>query len=386
MWKEARRQMKRLGKKQLSMIVTAGAVLVSSIDAAAYAAQGSKSSYDQESESNCNNIEETHLAEEGLSAGCALKDGKIGYVALGDSIPNGYCAAGEPEMVNYPNLLAADLRELGGDCVEFSQFTKNGLSAKKMNRTTLQDEEVLNELETADVITLTIGANDLMNEFKKVAREILNNEKKFHNVYEALDALQEGISGNPLLLVKCAGALGAWDYASFEKEWVAAVETIDRQRQEQSQFVVTTIYNPVEQMELPGTLNAVVEKVISKMNETIYDHAEEYDYRIVDLFDSGIGRCTQSDGLHPNQEGQEMIHDLIVGELDLDAFSNEKLNEAIDKQKQKEMEEAAKEAAEKAERAKAKQKKRILKIVGLSASGVLLILLIGLFLKKYNFS
>lgn len=370
--------MRWLGKKQLRTIIITGAVLVSSIDVTVYAAQESESSRN-------NNIEETHSAEGKLSAGCALEDGEIGYVALGDSIPNGYCAAGEPEMVNYPNLLVSDLRGLGGDCVEFSQFTKNGLSAKKMNKTMLQDEEVLSELETADIVTLTVGANDLMNEFKKVAREILNNENKFHDVYEALDALQEGISENPLLLVKCAGALGDWDYASFEKEWIAAVETINEQRPGQSQFVVTTIYNPVEQMELPGTLNAVVEKVISKMNETIYDHAEEYDYRIVDLFDSGIGGCTQSDGLHPNQEGQELIRDLIVGELELDAFSTEKLNEAIEEQKQKEMEEAAREAMEKARRAKEEKRKRVLKYVGLG-SAVCLIVIIGLYLKKYNFS
>lgn len=378
--------MRWLGKKQLRMLAAAGVVLVSSIDVTVYAEQESESSYNQESDNNYNNMEETDLAEWELSAGCALEDGEIGYVALGDSIPNGYCADGEPEMVNYPNLLVADLRELGGDCVEFSQFTKNGLSAKKMNKTMLQDEEVLSELETADVVTLTVGANDLMNEFKKVAREILNNEKKFHNVYEALDALQEGISENPLLLVKCAGTLGDWDYASFEKEWITAVETINEQRPEQSQFVVTTIYNPVEQMELPGTLNAVVEKVISKMNETIYGHAEEYDYQIVDLFDSGIGGCTQSDGLHPNQEGQDMIHNLIVGELDLDAFSNEKLNEAIEEQKQKEMEKAAREALEKAKRAKTEKRKQIIKYIGLAVFGAGVVLLIGLFLKKYKFS
>ena len=345
-----------------------------------YAAEEAENGYNQKIESNYSNIEETHSAKTELSVGCALEDGEIGYVALGDSIPNGYCANGEPEMVNYPNLLVSDLRELGGDCVEFSQFTKNGLSAKKMNKTMLQEEEVLHELETADVVTLTVGANDLMNEFKKVAREILNNEKKFHDVYEALDALQEGISENPLLLVKCAGALGDWDYASFEKEWVAVVETINEQRPSQSQFVVTTIYNPVEQMELPGTLNVVVEKVISKMNETIYVHAEEYDYQIVDLFDSGIGSCTQSDGLHPNQEGQELIHDLIVGELELDAFSNEKRSEAIEEQK--EMEEAAKAAMENARRAKAEKRKRIVKYIGFTVLGVCIVLVIGVVLKR----
>lgn len=369
--------MRRLGKICLSVAVSAAALLTNGIAHLVYAAQ--------ESDNSDYYIEETKSADEKLPVGCALEDGRIEYVALGDSIPNGYCAAGEQEMTGYPELLVSDLQELGGNCVVFSRFTKNGLSTKKMNKTLLKDEAVLSELRTADVVTLTVGANDLMNEFKKAAREILHNEKKFPDVYEALDALQEGISENPLLLVKCAGALAGWDYASFEEEWITAVEMIDEQSPKQSQFVVTTIYNPVEQMELPGTLNAVVETVISKMNETIYDHAEEYGYQVVDLFDSGISGCTQSDGLHPNQEGQNMIRDLIVGELELDAFSSEKLNEALEAQKQKTAEEAARKAAEEAERAKAEQKKRLVKWLGLSAAGLCVVMVIGLFLKKYNF-
>lgn len=366
----------RFRKKCLSVAVSAAVLLANGTAPFVYAAQESDNNY---------YIEETESADEKLPVGCALEDGRIGYVALGDSIPNGYCADGEQELTDYPELLVSDLQELGGDCVEFSRFTKNGLSTKKMNETLLQDETVLCELRTADVVTLTVGANDLMNEFKKVAREILHNEKKFPDVYEALDALQEGISENPLLLVKCVGALAGWDYTSFEEEWITAVKRIDEESPEHSQFVVTTIYNPVEQMELPGTLNTVVETVISKMNETIYDHAEEYGYQVVDLFDSGIGGCTQSDGLHPNQEGQDMICDLIEGELELDAFSSEKLNEALEAQKQKAAEETARKAAEEAERIKAEQRKRLVKWLGLSAAVVCVVLMIGLFLKKYNF-
>ena len=82
-------------------------------------------------------------------------------------------------------------------------------------------------------------------------------------------------------------------------------------------MAVTAIYNPVENAELPGTLNAVVKNLIAKMNEIIYEHAEEYDYQVVDLLSSDIAEHTQSDGLHPDQQGQELIRNLIESSLDM---------------------------------------------------------------------
>lgn len=275
----------------------------------------------------------------------------IHYIALGDSIPNGYSADEETEIVNYPTLLAEDIEEVSGTETELDHPTKNGLTTTKLNNVILQQPEVQEELAEADVITLTIGSNDLMNEFKKVSREILNNETKFRTADEALKALQDGISENPLLLVKVAGAIAGWDYDSFEEQWKLALETICSYRQEDSQMVVTTIYNPVEKMELPGTLNAVVNNLISTMNDIIWDYAEEYDYEVVDLFDSEIGEYTQSDGLHPNQRGQELICSLIEEQLDMQRF------EDIRMEKEKEEAEIAEARAEEERRAAEEEKK-----------------------------
>ena len=154
-----------------------------------------------------------------------------------------------------------------------AQHTKNGLTTTKLNETFLTQPEVQESLSDADIITLTIGANDLMNEFKKVSREILGSKTRYHTADEALLALQEGISANPLLLVDVITAITGWDYDSFEKQWILAVETIHNYRKPNSQMVVTTIYNPVENADLPDTLNSVVKNLITKMNEIIYEHA-----------------------------------------------------------------------------------------------------------------
>lgn len=92
----------------------------------------------------------------------------ICYVALGDSIPNGYYGKEEPEITGYPVLLAGDLQKISGRRVHLGQFTKNGLTTKKLNANMLAEPSVQEQIAQAELITLTIGANDLMNEFKKV--------------------------------------------------------------------------------------------------------------------------------------------------------------------------------------------------------------------------
>lgn len=297
----------------------------------------------------------------------------ICYVALGDSIPNGYYGKQEPEIVGYPVLLAGDLQKISGRRVHLGQFTKNGLTTKKLNANMLAEPSVQDQIAQADLITLTIGANDLMNQFKKVSREILGNQTRFATADEALTALQDGIEENPLLLMSVASEISGWDYASFEEQWLLTMENIKEYQSPDTQLAVTTIYNPMETRELPGTLNAVVEGVISGMNEIIQNHAQEYGYQVVDLFDSGIEEHTQSDGLHPNQTGQDMIRVLIEHELDLEAFQSE----AADEEAIRKLEEAAAKKAEEAERKRQQeQRKRILyKTV---AAGTVILLLAGI--------
>ncbi len=309
-------------------------------------------------------------------------DSPVFYTALGDSIPNGYYAAQEQEITAYPVLLAGDLHKISGRQVLMGRFTKNGLTTKKLNQTILQEPEVQELLGYADVITLTIGSNDLMNEFKKVSREILNNETHFSTADEALTALQEGIAENPLLLISVASAIGGWDYESFEEQWVLAMENIHACCKEDVQMAVTTIYNPMENRELPGTLNTVVESVISGMNEIIWKHAEEYGYKVVDLFDSGIGELTQSDGLHPNQEGQDMIRMLLENELDLQVFQKEEWDEETLRM-QEVLEEAAREMAQEAEQKRQQvRRKRLTLGAGIAAIVVLLLVCIFIVISK----
>lgn len=310
-----------------------------------------------------------------------IDDGIWEYVALGDSISNGYSADTESEIISYPQLIANDVKKIAGEEVELARDTKNGLTTTKLNSVILQREDVQESLKKADFVTVTIGANDLMNQFKKVSREILNNNTRFLTANQAVEALQDGIKANPLLLVKVVSAISNWDYTSFEDQWKLAMENIDSMRPEGSEMVVTTIYNPTESMELPGTLNAIVEGLISKMNDIIISYADDYDYRVVELMDSGIGEKVQSDGLHPSQEGQQLICDLMEETAKSEPFEEIKeyreeqereKQEALEAAKrQKEQEEAEKKAQEEAR----ERKKTAMSCVSLAVAVGLMALL-----------
>lgn len=149
-------------------------------------------------------------------------------------------------------------------------------------------------------------------------------------------------------------------------------------------MAVTTIYNPMEGRELPGTLNAVLESVISGMNEIMWKHAEEYGYQVVDLFNSGIEELTQSDGLHPNQDGQDMIRMLMENELDLSVFQSKESDEEVLKM-QRELEEAAQKKAQEAEQKRQQERrKRLLVGVGIGAGVCLVLVGIILLVRRHR--
>ena len=94
----------------------------------------------------------------------------------------------------------------------------------------------------------------------------------------------------------------------------------------------------------------------------LISYADDYDYQVVELMDSGIGEKVQSDGLHPNQEGQQLICSLMEDTAKSEPFEvireykeeqEKEKQEALEAAKrQKEQEEALKKAQEKAEERK----------------------------------
>ncbi len=102
-----------------------------------------------------------------------------------------------------------------------------------------------------------------------------------------------------------------WDCEDFERDWKRAMESIRQNRNEDAKVIVTTIYDPVGELEALGVLNQVIEMMINALNQIIINESEEYGYQVADLSEIGTSEYLQSDRLHPNQQGQQMIKERI---------------------------------------------------------------------------
>ena len=234
---------------------------------------------------------------------------------LGDSIAKGYSSDKANKIDCYGRIVTERIAEENEIYFDYQNYAKNGLDTQSLNEKVLSRDTVKRNLNKSDLIFLTMGSNDLMNEFKKEAQEILNSNTKFRSAPQAMNELQEAVKINPLLVLKIIDALSSWDYESFESEWAAAMQTITQQKKDTAQIIVTNIYNPIYNMQLPGTMNKVVEDIIQNMNSIIEKRAEEFNYQVVDLFNSNIVAFVQGDGLHPSQEGQQLIAEMVYDKI-----------------------------------------------------------------------
>lgn len=90
----------------------------------------------------------------------------VSYVALGDSITAGY-GLGEGEKA-FPQLLA----EANG--LDLTDLAEDGLTGAELSAALQTDKELQQAVAGADIITVTIGGNDLMNALYQGLAEAYN--------------------------------------------------------------------------------------------------------------------------------------------------------------------------------------------------------------------
>lgn len=230
---------------------------------------------------------------------------------LGDSIAKGYSGDKSVWIECYGRIAVREMAEAKGCKYRVVNYARNGLSSQGLNEKILKKDEVKKDLARSNVILITVGSNDLLNECKSVVQNILKAETKFKSADQALEVLESSVKKNPLLLLSVIDALGDWDYREFELQWVEMMETIRNISGEQTQIIVTNIYNPVDSRKLPSTMNQVVDDIIGNMNGMIQKHAGKYRYSVADAASSAVSSHVQKDGLHPDQAGQRILAKLV---------------------------------------------------------------------------
>lgn len=255
------------------------------------------------------------------------QNSEIYYLALGDSIAKGY-SCDETEIVPYPSLIQNEIEQQTDIDVTLKNAAKNGLSTARFNSGMMGKEELLTDIRKADIITITIGANDLIDQFKLASQEVLGHQERFWNLTDAMEMLNEQMKQHPLLVLKAIGVIANWDYDTFDENFCTMLDYIVGNAKDSARIIVTNIYNPTAGLGLPGTLNSVVDSIINKMNSMIAGHAGEYGYELIDLCKSDICSYVQKDGLHPTQEGQQLITDKIMEHVTVHKQAE---NEALNK-------------------------------------------------------
>lgn len=226
---------------------------------------------------------------------------------LGDSIAKGYSGDKSVWIECYGRIAAKRIASEEGRAYRVVNYAKTGLDTEGVNEKVLPRDAVKKNLEKADLIFITVGSNDLLNECKSTVRQILKTDTKFKSADEALALLQDAVKENPLLVVKIINALGNWNYETFESQWIEMFDTINELRKEDATVIVTTIYNPVANRKLPSTMNRVVDDIIGNMNQIIQKYSSRCGYEVADLMESTVLAHMQEDGVHPDQTGQRVI-------------------------------------------------------------------------------
>lgn len=251
------------------------------------------------------------------------------YVALGDSIATGYGLA--PGSDNYVSLVGRYLDTTPGI------IAMDGLTSAMLN-TALDNAAAATELAAVDVITLSIGSNDILGPFAAIIAEALNIDISGTTGAAILTAVQAALAASMANEATWAATLAALNTAfaagapsiiaatgSFSTNFPAILTKL-RALAPHAEIYVTNLYNPYAGITLgmaPSQLDlgAVVAGAIGGMNSAIsYSSTPYSNVHVLDVggaFGSGDVNANGTTSLdpHPSLAGHEKIAGLITASI-----------------------------------------------------------------------
>lgn len=248
----------------------------------------------------------------------------VNYVALGDSIASGY-GLKDVDAESYAGRITEALERQYG-AVRLTNLGKNGLRSEELLEILTdpeykQHDTYMAAIKNADLITLSIGSNDLL---QYVSRETdLEEFKK---------------NGERLFSQACE---------QFGENILGIIDVISANAP-QAQLFVNNIYNPCHDSsfhisgKILKNLDQLAEKYIAQINagfesekvQSVFNQknkGEKKEYYLVDVksaFENSSEKLinmviTWGDiDPHPNKEGHRVIAELIIPEISLNTKKN----------------------------------------------------------------
>lgn len=225
------------------------------------------------------------------------------YVALGDSLTKGYGLA-DAEKNRFSAVAAQKLNAAGTKCTE-RNYGVNGLTSGELLDMINGGE--IGMLDYADVITVDIGANDVL--------------------HAADDLIYTNLAGNVLSADDYAAVCADEERSLAQcRENTEAIIKALREKNDHAQIIIFTIYNPYRNVNLDLavegeslTLAGFTDDLVKRLNENINGIAQSQGCTVGDWYTAfeinpnnlvnaayGEGVTTNFD-IHPNRDGHAVM-------------------------------------------------------------------------------
>ncbi len=207
----------------------------------------------------------------------------LDLIGLGDSLTQG---VGDSLKLNgYIGRLQQEILEYKGiEEVVLTNTAKRGRRSDQLLKM-LKDGDIDHHLRRADIITITIGGNDMMKVFKK---DLFNLK---------IEAFEK-------------------ELLRFESNYDKILEEI-REINSSAPVVLIGIYNPVT---IVTDETSEIDQIVTDWNDTIeslsYSNINACYAPIDTLFDTNENLVYHTDFFHPNSKGYELIADSIIDSLE----------------------------------------------------------------------
>ncbi len=276
------------------------------------------------------------------------------YLALGDSITTGYApplADGTPQKVESP--FADQVAAAQGYTLE-NMAADGETSASLLEKLQKTDSEELAAAAAAELITITIGGNDLMGALYGYLAEKYVEDKPDVQDFDADDVREMLVAGNPDFLSFASQKISGFALSTqahtalsgFTTNLNAIIGAI-KQVNSDATILVATQYNPyyylAKSMEgtplfadIASKISSAFEAGVAALNYVVSDGTPA-GYQVVDVYtafntaaDSGTNPCNPSVStvtfaidldFHPNQTGHDLIAEAINDKLPAKTYS-----------------------------------------------------------------
>ncbi|MBE6677233.1 MAG: hypothetical protein E7597_00350 [Ruminococcaceae bacterium] len=217
----------------------------------------------------------------------------LNYVALGDSIARGY-GLENPEKECYPARLTKALTTvLEGTTVNYTNYAVDGMTTQGLIELL---ENGADAIDSADLITICIGANNLLHNFLEVVEKhmpsmvsssgsVSQNEMQSSAFVDAVKAIQAEVESEEFAVLMNEGV------EQLKVDLVYIIEELNR-RAPNADIVITTVYSPYNgiRLSLPYLgidfdMGAVSDRWVSALDAEIIRIAREKNCTLVEAYE-----------------------------------------------------------------------------------------------------